>query len=260
MPKAIWMSDLHFAAKGDVQGHDPKARLSAAVEHVTAHHSDSAFCIISGDLVNRGSPEDYNALKPYLDDLPCPYYPMAGNHDDRALIKATFDLPADSMDEFIQYSVQTTHGLILCLDTQKTGSDAGEFCSVRTEWLLQKLEAAPDTPVFLFMHHPPMSLGLPMQDTDRLEDSSAFLNLIAQYSNVQYLFIGHVHRPITGTIQGIPYATMRSVLYQAPAPKPDWDWNSFQPTHEAPNLGVITLNDAGVCLHYTQFCGYKVGT
>jgi 3',5'-cyclic AMP phosphodiesterase CpdA len=260
MLKAIWMSDPHFTAVGEVLGHDPKARLSAAVKHVAEHHPDSAFTIISGDLVNRGTPEDYNVLKPYLDNLPCPYYPMAGNHDDRTLIKRTFDLPPDYMDDFIQYSVPTPEGLILCLDTQKSGSDAGEFCTSRTEWLRDKLEAAQNTPVFIFMHHPPMPLGLPMQDTDRLENGEAFLDLIAHYPNVKHLFIGHVHRPITGTIRGIPYATMRSVLYQAPAPKPDWDWDSFEPAQEAPNLGIITLNNADVCLHYTQFCEYTVGT
>lgn len=260
MLSAIWMSDLHFTTTGDVQGHNPRARLSAAVEGVNTHYKDSAFCVISGDLVNRGSPEDYNALKPYLDRLPCPYYPMAGNHDDRGLIKATFELPTDCMGDFIQYSVPTPEGLILCLDTQKTGSDAGEFCAKRTEWLQDKLEAARDTPVFIFMHHPPMPLGLPMQDTDRLENGDAFLDLIAHHSNVKHLFIGHIHRPITGTIQGIPYATMRSVLYQAPAPKPDWDWDSFKPAEEAPSLGVITFNNADVCLQYTQFCDYSVGT
>jgi 3',5'-cyclic AMP phosphodiesterase CpdA len=185
---------------------------------------------------------------------------MAGNHDDRSLIKTTFDLPDDCMEDFIQYSIASAEGLILCLDTQKAGSDAGEFCAKRTEWLQNKLIEAGDTPVFIFMHHPPMPLGLPMQDTDRLQDGQAFLDLIARYKNVKYLFIGHVHRPITGTIQGIPYATMRSVLYQAPPPKPDWDWNSFTPSKEAPNLGVITLKNADVYLHYDQFCDYTVGT
>jgi hypothetical protein len=65
MLKAIWMSDLHFTATGEVQSHDPKSRLSAAVEHISEHHVDSAFTIISGDLVNHGSAEDYSALKPY---------------------------------------------------------------------------------------------------------------------------------------------------------------------------------------------------
>jgi hypothetical protein len=31
------------------------------------------------------------------------------------------------MSEFIQYSISTPEGLVICLDTQKPDSDAGEF-------------------------------------------------------------------------------------------------------------------------------------
>lgn len=260
MLKSIWMSDPHFTATGDVSGHDPVARVSAAIEHVNRFHADSDFCIISGDLVNRGSLEDYRALKSLLDTLACPYFPMVGNHDSRAHLKSTFELPADCMDGFVQYAITTTEGVMICLDTQKTGSDAGQLCPERTRWLKSTLDATQDAPVFIFMHHPPMSLGLPMQDQDRMENGQAFLDLIGNYPNIRHLFIGHVHRPICGTVAGIPYATMRSVLYQAPAPQPDWNWDSFIPAHEAPNLGVLTIANADVCLKYTQFCSYEVGT
>jgi len=99
------------------------------------------------------------------------------------------------------------------------------------------------------MHHPPMPLGLPMQDTENMKDGDAFLNLISAYESVKYLFIGHVHRPITGTIRGLPFSTMRSILYQAPAPWPEWNWDTFMPSEEAPNIGILTIAGASV---YTQ--------
>jgi len=40
-----------------------------------------------------------------------------------------------------------------------------------------------------------------------------FLKLISEYKCVKYLFIGYVHRPTTGTVCGVPFATMRSILY-----------------------------------------------
>ena len=260
MLKAIWMSDPHFTVTGDVLGHDPKVRLSAAIDHINNHHSDSAFCIISGDLVNRGSLEDYTALKQHLNRLCCPYLPMVGNHDDRELLKTTFQLPTDCMEDFIQYSQSTPEGLLIGLDTQKTGSDAGEFCETRSKWLKTVLMNSGDTPVYLFMHHPPLPLGLPMQDVDCMQNGEAFLDMIGAFQSVKQLFIGHVHRPICGTMRGIPYATMRSILYQAPPPQPYWDWESFAPAHEAPNLGVLTIENSDVCLKYTQFCLYDLGT
>ncbi|MGI9369059.1 MAG: phosphodiesterase, partial [Ruegeria sp.] len=67
------------------------------------------------------------------------------------------------------------------------------------------------------------------------------------------------HRPISGTVTGIPFSTMRSVLYQAPPPRPEWNWDTFRPSQEAPNLGVVTIADTGVNLQFDQFCGFEVG-
>ena len=259
MSKLIWMSDLHFTAKGEVLDHDPRVRLAAAVDHINTHHADAAVCVISGDLVNHGTAKDYAALGAALDDLSVPFFPMVGNHDNRGLLRSALPVPQGGMDEFVQYAVSTPAGLILCLDTQKLGSDAGAFCPDRMEWLARTLGDARDQPVLLFMHHPPMPLGLPMQDTDRMEDGAAFLDLVARFDCVSYMCIGHVHRPISGVIQGIPYSTMRSVLYQAPPPVPDWTWETFQPAAEAPQIGVVTIHEGRVTLQYDTFCAYEVG-
>ncbi|WP_350334275.1 phosphodiesterase [Coralliovum pocilloporae] len=259
--KIIWLSDPHFIADGLVLGHDPRQRLSAVISHINAHHSDAAFCVISGDMVNRGSPEDYAALAEHLQQLTIPYYPLVGNHDDRALFRASLALPASVTDDFIQYEVEVGNRLILALDTQKAGSGAGLYCEERQAWLRQTLERAGDRRVILFMHHHPVPLGLPMQDTEGLENGAEFMELLSAYRDrIDYLCIGHVHRPITGIVNGFPLATMRSVLYQAPAPEPAWDWNSFRPAEEAPNMGVLRLSSTGVLLHYHQFCPYGLGT
>ncbi len=259
MLKAVWMSDPHFVHQGEVLGYDPRVRLNAAIDHINQHHGDASFCVISGDMVNHGNAPDYQALRDHLDKLAIPFLPMAGNHDDRALLRAHLPLPATCMADFIQYSIQTPNGLIVCLDTQKKGSDAGEFCTKRSSWLREVLDNAGDIPVYLFMHHPPMPLGLPMQDRDRMQDGDAFLDLIAEYPCVKYIFIGHVHRAITGTMRGVPFSTMRSILFQTPAPRPEWDWNSFEPGKEAPNLGVISISGEAIILQYEQFCEQNLG-
>ncbi len=259
MLKIAWMSDLHFARDGFVLGHDPRRRLMAAIAHINAHHADAVFCVVSGDMANRGTEADYRALADLLGTLDTPVMPMVGNHDDRALLRAALPLPAGAMAEFVQYPVAASEGLVLCLDTQKTGSDAGVFCAARRDWLQETLEQADKQAVYLFMHHPPMPLGLPAQDTENLSDGKEFLDLLDAHDNVRHLFLGHVHRPITGTVRGIPFATLGSVLYQAPAPRPAWDWESFKPAAEAPKLGVLTIETGNVNLQYEQFCDYATG-
>ncbi|AHC99696.1 phosphodiesterase [Leisingera methylohalidivorans] len=259
MTKLIWMSDPHFAEEGDVLGHDPRVRLDAAIAHINRNHADAAMCIISGDIVNRGTRAGYKGVKGKLSDLDITYLPMIGNHDSRDLFREILPLPDTCMADFIQYQVATPDGILLCLDTHKAGSDAGEFCPARAEWLRETLMNAGNTPIFLFMHHPPMALGLPMQDTENLEDGDGFLDLISDFACVKYLCIGHVHRPISGTVRGIPFSTMRSVLYQAPPPRPEWTWETFKPSNEAPNIGIIQLEDSAVRIQFDQFCEYQLG-
>ncbi len=259
MLKVIWLSDLHFTSDGDVLGHDPRVWLKAAIDHVNDLHGDADFCVVSGDMVNRGTEVDYAALRSGLDRLTVPYHPMVGNHDNRALMAEFLPVPDTTLPVFVQYRIVTPEAVILCLDTQKAGVDAGEFCDVRSAWLRGELEAAGETAVYLFMHHPPHALGLPMQDADRLEGGAAFLDLVAAYDCIKYMFIGHVHRPISGVVRGVPFSTMRSVLYQASGPVPAWDWSTFKPGEEAPNIGVVTIEDGSVTLQFEQFCDYKQG-
>ncbi|MEO9900939.1 metallophosphoesterase [Nisaea sp.] len=259
MVKIVWLSDLHFVTQGDVQGHDPRSRMRALVDFVNRHYRDCSFCIISGDLADRATAPDYAHLAEFLAQIEMPVFPMVGNHDNRDLVRSNLLLPKNCMAEFIQFSIPTPDGLMVCLDTQKAGSDAGEFCAERTSWLKGVLEAAKGTSVYLFMHHPPMRLGLPMLDPDNMQDGDAFLDFVSAFPEVKHLLMGHVHRPIAGTVRGIPFASMRAVLYQAPPPVPAWDWDSFTPSREAPNLGIITIENGDLNLQYMQFCEYSLG-
>ena len=236
------MTDPHFMQKGDVIGHDPRLRLQAAIDHVNFHHSDSKMCVISGDMVNHGTRSDYEGVQAKLENLSVPYLPMVGNHDNRDLFRDVFSLPKSCMKDFIQYKLELPEEVIICLDTHKIGSDAGEFCTVRKEWLFQTLTEAGDTPVIIFMHHPPMPLGLPMQDMENMENGQALLELIFEFDCVKY-----------------PFSTMRSVLHQAPPPRPEWTWDTFKPSIEAPNIGIIHIESQSINLHYDQFCEYQLG-
>ena len=257
--KLIWLSDLHFTANGLVQNHNPRERLAAAINHINAHHGDASLCVISGDIVDRGSAEDYAAVSRALSDLHCPYHALPGNHDNRALLREHMPIPENCMDDFVQYSVITDDAVLLCLDTHHTGYDDGEFCEKRFAWLGAKLEEYADQPVILFFHHPPMSLGLPMQDTDLMKEGAEFLDFLEGHNNVAHICMGHVHRPISGSIRGIGFTTMRAVLYQAPPPRPSWDWSTFEPGREAPNIGVMYIKGRDVLIQYDQFCDYETG-
>ncbi len=128
--KIIWMSDPHFQKDGTVGGIDPRMRLTAAIEHANTYHADADLLLLSGDLAGHAG-EDYDALAGVLAKANIPVHPMMGNHDERGAMRQYLSLPAKGMEDFIQYSVETPDKTIICLDTHKIGSHAGEICAAR---------------------------------------------------------------------------------------------------------------------------------
>lgn len=259
MTKIIWMSDPHFQSEGTIGRLNPRMRLGAAIEHANTYHSDADFIILSGDLVGGGSKGDYVVMASYLAKSNIPIHPMMGNHDKRDGLRNGLKLPANVMPDFVQYSLETPDSIIICLDTHKIGSDAGQLCEARQTWLDVALTKAANKHAYIFMHHPPLALELPRLDEIMLEEDEAFLNLIAGHSNVKHLFMGHVHRALCGTVNGFPFSTLPALSFQAPAPRPAWEWETFKAAEEAPQYGVLFIENGNVVLQYTQFCAYEVG-
>ena len=259
MAKLIWFSDLHFKSNGLEVDHDPRVRLDAVIEYVGAHHSDAQACVISGDMVEDASPKIYADLATRLKRLPCRVLPMVGNHDERSLFRAVLPLPDSAQEDFVQYAVQLGGLRVICLDTSTEGSSDGSFCGAREAWLRDELARDQATPTVVFCHHPPLDLGFPMLDPTRVPNGDVILDLLSGALNVRQLFFGHVHRPALGVVQGLPYASIHSVLYQAPPPIPAWNWDGFTPALEAPDIGVITLIDDVLQVRFEPFCDARTG-
>ncbi len=258
MAKLLWMTDLHYA-KEPILGHDPAARVEAAVAYINRHHGDSLGCVISGDLTENGTLAEYRALAALLDRLTVPWFPMVGNHDRRANLRAVMPLPQDCLDGFVQYRVAFEAFELLCLDTLREDASEGELCGARLGWIKQALEPRAARPRLVFMHHPPLKLGLPVLDPDRLLEADPLLELLSAPGAVQHLFCGHVHRPISGSVRGVPFAALRALLLQAPPPEPAWDWAGFVPAREAPDLGIIHVETGDIVVQYTQPCSADLG-
>lgn len=271
--KLIWLSDLHFEAEGLVQGHDPRRRLEAAIDHINAHYAGADLCLITGDMVETATAQNYRDLRRRLERLCLPWVPMTGNHDARELFLEHLHLPLPGavhstegfmlhstvQPGFAQYAIDLPDVHLICLDSLWEGHDAGELCAERLNWLESRLQEQPDKPTLLFLHHPPIDLGLPMLDPDKLSNGQALMALLARYPQVRQVCCGHVHRPVTAQLGGIGITSLRAVLYQAPAPIPAWDWDSFTPPREAPELGVITVQNDQITIRREAFCAYHDG-
>ena len=197
----IQFSDPHLGA--DWGGPDPERSLAAAVERVRELRVEPAGVLVTGDLAEEASREACARLAELVAPLAAPVSVLPGNHDDRELLRRGFALPGDR-DEPILYSARVGSLRLLALDTIIPGDDGGEIGEAGLAWLDAELEAAPDAPTLVAMHHPPIPTGIPAFDEIGLADRDEFAAIVARHPQVLRIAAGHVHRVIAGDAGGRP--------------------------------------------------------
>jgi 3',5'-cyclic AMP phosphodiesterase CpdA len=252
--KLIQVSDLHFVPPGTLLfGLDPRARLAAAIADINRHHGDAELCLLTGDLADHGAPAAYDALRETLAGLQVPYRLTLGNHDDRDSFRRAFPEAPRDENGFTQTVVTTGAGDIILLDTHEPGQASGSFCAQRQAWLKARLAEAAGRPVTIFMHHPPLDIGIPALDRIGLVDKQGFAEAVAcaGAGGIRHIFFGHVHRPVSGSWRGIPYAALRSLVHQVPF---DLVTESPVPYDRAPPAyNVILLDGEDTAVHHHEF-------
>lgn len=213
------ISDLHIAEAGTWldQGVDTAGHLQRAVAHLNALSPRPDLLIISGDLVDRRQPAEYQRLAALLAPLELPFFLMVGNHDHRDRLRAAF--PGHDYlgrEGFVQYCLDDLGPLrLIALDTMIPGQGGGELCSERLAWLATRLDEQPERPTVLFMHHPPFRTGLSFMDESRVVDGAEELaRLIAAHGHVEHVLCGHLHRPISRRFAGTIASTVPATAHQ----------------------------------------------
>ena len=216
MLKFIQLTDIHLISGGRrLYGVSPERRLHAAIDSINREHADADFVVMTGDQVHWGDEDSYRVLADAIGRLDVPVKVLMGNHDKREFLVSM--IPGVETDEngFIQSAFDTVAGRCLFLDTKvEAKTDAGEYCEKRRSWLKARLEENGD-PVIVFMHHPPLKLGLKGMDVIALLDAEPFFETLKPHlPRIRQIFFGHVHRPINGNWRGIPFSCVRGLNHQ----------------------------------------------
>jgi len=253
--KFVVLTDTHFVAPGRrLYALDPAARLSAAVETINCDHPDIAFVIVAGDLAHWGDLAAYQALQESLAALHAPVISMMGNHDRRAPFRATFTDADDDGNGFVQSARRFDAATVITLDTlaEDQNTHAGRLCAARLGFMERALRQAPaDRPVLLFQHHPPLALGLPHMDPIMLQDSEQEWQVFRRSRAPDFMFFGHIHRPVSGRWRGIPFHIQRAVSHQVAF---DLTISAYVPgTHEPPDYALVTVNGGDIVILQRSF-------
>ncbi len=251
--KFIHLTDLHLVPPGaNLIGGVPSDRFERCLQDIDAWHSDAAFCVISGDLAEFAQVEAYELLKTRLAEFNLPYFLLIGNHDDRQVFQSVFpDHPQDD-NGFVQHSHVTDDGIFLFLDTTKdgTGVHEGQLCAARLNWLKEQLIEAGDTPVYMFMHHPPFDIGIGHLDAIKLIQHEAFAEVLRHGRNIRHIFYGHVHRMTYVNWQGLSFTSLPSLNHQIPL-IPDSVSGEF--CDEPPAYGIVQIEKDQLTVHFNTF-------
>ena len=252
MKKLICMTDIHITDEGeDIIGLDPLARFCMARDAALEAHPDAEAMILMGDLTHHGRVSQYLRLALELTDIPMPVIPMIGNHDRRDAFLEVFPDAPQTVDGHIQSILDLPTHRIITLDTldgppYPKWHHAGMLGEARLGWLKAALDGADGRIPLVFAHHPPFDTGIIGMDFIKLKDGPDLLAMLAQYENA-HLFCGHVHRTISGSLNGVSWSMLKSTCHHGPLElkKPDPTLSLDEPG----SYGLALLHESGVVFH-----------
>ncbi|MGN1286734.1 MAG: phosphodiesterase [Bradyrhizobium sp.] len=201
------ISDLHVKPPGTLAyGRvDTAKALERCVAELNAFEPAPDFVVISGDLVDTPSVEEYDYLKRLLAPLRLPFAGIPGNHDSREWMREAFPTApyvraTGPLDQKIE-----VNGLdLLLLDSSVAGKPHGMLEASTLQWLDEALAAAADRPALLFLHHPPFKGGIWHMDRQDLFNADELAEIVKRHPRVRLIACGHVHRAMLTTFAGLP--------------------------------------------------------
>ena len=247
------MSDLHLVPHPEfAHGLDTAERLVRGVESINHEYADADFCVLAGDLVDRGDKEAYKRLKAIMRRLTIPYYPALGNHDDREVFLSVFGRTHCDSNGHVQRVIDRKGYRVIVLDSAEAGRHTGVLCYKRLAWLRDQLNTALDRPVIIIIHHHVNKVWFFM-DNYLLENSNELLDVLDIHPDVRHVISGHVHISTTGVIRGVPFTTVAGGHYTFSVSLGSDSWREVKKLEGPAQYAVVLADEEAVTVHFHNY-------
>ena len=200
------VSDLHIKAPGRLAYRrvNTAQALGRCIEALNKLAPAPDLVVISGDLVDTPTEQEYQYLQGLLTELRLPSAAIPGNHDSRDLMRLAFPdrgyaFPSGALNQSIELNALD----VLLLDSSVPGKPHGELDKSTLEWLERRLSASTDRPALLFLHHPPFLTGIGHMDRQNLRNAADLASIVRRHPRVQLIASGHVHRAVLTAFAGV---------------------------------------------------------
>jgi Icc protein len=201
------ISDLHIKQDGRLAyGRvDTAKALERCVAALNELDPAPDFVVISGDLADTPTDQEYIHLRRLLSPLKLPFAGVPGNHDSREMMRAAFpETPYALQSGPLNQKVEVGELDLVLLDSSVPGKPHGELDPATLEWLDATLGASSGRPALVFLHHPPFISGIWHMDRQNLRDADKLASIVRRHPRVQLVATGHVHRAILTMFAGVP--------------------------------------------------------
>jgi len=200
------ISDLHIKSPGALAyGRvDTAQALERCVAALNEFRPRPDLVVISGDLADTPTAEEYEHLKRLLAQLELPFVGIPGNHDSRELMRAALPQAYAFASGPLNQKVEIGGLDLVLLDSSVPGKPHGDLDAATLQWLEATLASSADRPALLFLHHPPFKTGIWHMDRQNLLNAADLAPIVRRHPRVQLIATGHVHRATLAMFAGVP--------------------------------------------------------
>jgi 3',5'-cyclic AMP phosphodiesterase CpdA len=194
------MSDLHaFNDAASV------AAAERALSYLARLRPD--VLIISGDLAEVPTEENYGLVEALLDRAPCAVFMIPGNADDRATMRRVFRGNAYwPKSGPMNFTVDLKGKIrLIGFDVIVEGESFGHATAEGLAWLDAALSRPPLLPILVMMHQHPFKIGIGPLDDAMCRNSEELAKVTAHHCDrIAAIVCGHGHRPVFTTLANTP--------------------------------------------------------
>jgi len=160
--------------------------------------------VITGDLTDFGSEEEYRRFRRLMEPLSLPYRAVPGNHDHRETMRAAFaDQRWMTKGGPINWVEEFSDLVLIGLDTLVQGASHGCLSEQTLEFLKESM-ANHSAKLFLIgLHHPPFTTGIHAMDIQNLREAKPLRDILNAHPGEARLICGHVHRNVVTEWGGV---------------------------------------------------------
>lgn len=218
--RILQLSDPHIRVPGNplsgrVETLPYFERAIAAVEQFRPRPD---VVLVTGDIVDLMSAEEYAFARQALEKLSLPTFVLPGNHDERAGMRAALGRYLGQVlnPDCLAYPIDQFEVRILMLDSVIPMSGQGRLGEEQLGWLEGTLASQPDRPTLIALHHPPFDVGIGFMEKYGLLDRDRLHAAIAPHAQVIGVVAGHIHRTIVGRVGSKVGMVAPSTAHQVP--------------------------------------------